>query len=412
MSRARSDYLQHRTLAGPWRLEGEPAGGFARAVVIPALAEFDSLFTTLDSLAANPPASLARTLVVVVVNQRCDAPDELRQENLQTLGRLSAYAASSPLNLGWVDAASPGLELPNRKGGVGMARKLGSDLALTQLAIDGFIAFLDADTLVQPDYLPALERHFADATAGAAVIPYCHQPGATSAQQAAIERYELYLRHYVLGLKLAGSPYAYHSIGSALAFRVAAYLRCGGMNLRSAGEDFYLLQQLAKTSGVARLQGTRVFPSARCSARVPFGTGEKVARLMEGEETAVSFYATECFQVLARWLQIVTTGLQRNGDALLQDLTETAPAAAEFLRQAGFCESWGRLQANHCRDEQRLAAFHEWFDALRTLRLIHHLSDVVWPRRQQAAALAPLLRWAGYPAEVDKLPNLLVLLRS
>jgi hypothetical protein len=32
------------------------------------------------------------------------------------------------------------------------------------------------------------------------------------------------------------------------------------MNLRRAGEDFYFLQQLAKTSGVSGLTGTEVYP--------------------------------------------------------------------------------------------------------------------------------------------------------
>jgi len=47
-------------------------------------------------------------------------------------------------------------------------------------------------------------------------------------------------------LQQAGSPYAYHTIGSAFACRAEAYIAAGGMNRRHAAEDFYFLQQLAK----------------------------------------------------------------------------------------------------------------------------------------------------------------------
>jgi Glycosyl transferase family group 2 len=406
-------YLARHGVDGPWTLREASGLGFRHAVVIPALAEQDSLFTTLDALASNSAEALAETLVTVVVNQRQDAPDAIRRENLATLRDLELYASRSPLRLAWVDAASAGRELPNSRGGVGLARKLGFDLSLARLdpSPHGFIASLDADTLVRPDYLPALARHFSQSAAGAAVIPFCHQPGTSTAQQAAITRYELYLRHYLLGLTLAGSPYAYHSIGSALAFRPAAYIKSGGMNVRQAGEDFYLLQQLQKTSGVEALAGTVVYPAARCSTRVPFGTGEKVARLMDGEQQAVTFYAADCFRALATWLQLATANLDASGEQLLEKLATTSPAAAEYLREAGFVNGWQRVQKNHPQPPQRRAAFHGWFDALRSLKMIHHLSATAHPRIDSEVALKPLLAWAGWPI-VDKPAGQLVLIRN
>lgn len=406
-------YRQTRALAGPWQLQGSFRSGLTQAVVIPALAERQSLPDCLAALSANPAALLAKTLVVVVINQRLDARETIRRENLATLADLARQAGGSALQLGWVDAASPGKELPNCRGGVGMARKLGFDLALAQLDVTphSFIASLDADTLVRPDYLPALAGHFADHPDTAAVIPYCHQPGETAAQQAAIEHYELYLRHYTLGLSLAGSPYAYHSIGSALACSPMAYLNAGGMNCRQAGEDFYLLQQLQKTAGVRHMQGTVVYPSARGSDRVPFGTGERVERLIQGDTAAVRFYAAECFRTLSAWLQLVAGNLDASGDRLLERLAEVTPTAAEFLDRAGFAASWQRLRRNHRLPAQRLRAFHTWFDALRSLRMVHHLSATTWPNVAPGAALVPLFDWAGW-STVDKPAELLVLLRG
>ncbi len=285
-------YLETRGLDGPWNIIGIEREDFTGAVVIPALAESESLFTTLQCLAQNPPDVLSDFLILVVINHRGDAPLSDKLDNEVTLRRLAAGDSFlRGLQFAWVDAASNGHELP-AKGGVGLARKIGFDLALTRLhyrQADPLLISLDADTLVRQDYLSSLRLHFQGAKVPGAVIPFCHQPGPIPEQDRAIRRYELFLRAYVLGLSRAGSPYAFHTVGSAMACRAGFYARMGGMNVRNAGEDFYFLQHLAKTGGIAQVKGTVVYPSARASKRVPFGTGRSVSRLLGKEEAAVLF---------------------------------------------------------------------------------------------------------------------------
>ena len=103
-------YLKTRGVNGPWRIEGCTGSGFAGAVVIPSLAESANLPATLLSLAANPPETLGTFLILVVVNHRPDASPEDRADNRATLDLLAGGDDSwGTLNLGWVDAASPGL---------------------------------------------------------------------------------------------------------------------------------------------------------------------------------------------------------------------------------------------------------------------------------------------------------------
>lgn len=392
MNAPRQKYLSTRALGAPWRVEGCSDGAFAAAVVIPALAESQRLFLTLDSLAANPPEELERFLILVVVNHREDAQPEQKADNRETLRLLRR--GDTPLRLGWVDAAAPGRELPAQTGGVGMARKLGLDLALPYLDGSGFLACLDADTLVQPDYLPALRRHFARAKAGGAVIPFRHQPGDSPREERAITLYELFLRHYVLGLKWAGSPYAYHTVGSAMACSVTAYLRMGGMNSRSAGEDFYFLQQLKRTAGIAQVEGCQVFPAARSSHRVPFGTGKSISRLLAEGEEAVSFYRPECFDLLGRWLSLVEGSLRLSGAQLVARAEAIHPELARFLEGYRLDRVWDRLRDNNPSDAALTQAFHGWFDGLKTVRLMHHLS-ALFPRCRPADTLPKLLARAG-----------------
>jgi hypothetical protein len=379
-------------------LAGTKRSDFSAAVVIPALAEGENLLATLASLGQNPPAELEGTLVVVVVNHRPDAEVALQQANHATLLQLSEGPIPPGLELVWIDAATPGLELPLRDGGVGMARKIGFDLALTRLDHrhpSPLLISLDADTLVRPDYLSTLRRHFAGARQGAAVLPFCHQQGATAAAQRAIDRYELYLRHYVLGLFLAGSPYAFHTVGSAIACRADAYARMGGMNRRRAGEDFYFLQQLAKTCGVATLSGTLVYPSSRSSRRTPFGTGPSVARLLAGEEDAVLFFRPETFRLLGAWLALATETRGTPGEEVLAAAGEISPILSAFLGELDLPRIWRQLQQQH-RDQGRfVAAFHTWFDGLKTLQLIHRLCASGLPKTSPENALPDLMTWAG-----------------
>ena len=342
---------------------------------------------------------LDRFLILIVVNQRADASSAETTDNLDTLKRLPFWKVQYGLsNLFWVDAASPEIELPPKQG-VGLARKIGLDLALTLLDYstdDPLLICLDADTLVQPDYLPAITRHFASTAAGGASIPYRHRPASDQAGQSAIDRYELFLRTYVLGLKLAGSPYAFHTVGSAMACRASVYVAIGGMNRRLAGEDFYFLQQVHKTSGVVQLTGTIVHPSSRSSHRVPFGTGRSVGDMLTDGEQRLLFYQPAVFSVVGEWLECVAKNSEADVSELLSRAVGISPALHEFLEQAGFMDSWDNLKKNNRESKRLMTAFHGWFDAFRTMRLIHKLSDKAYPRITPEGAVAPLLERAGH----------------
>jgi hypothetical protein len=384
-------------------------------VVIPSLAESKRLFDTLAGLAANPSDSLGKFLVIVVVNHRQDAPEADKRDNLLTLDRLEKlHQTGGDLRLAWVDAASPGLEFPLREGGVGLARKIGMDLALECLheaTPDPILVCLDADTLVQPDYLPALLGHFARTEAGGAVIPFSHQPGDGPKEEEAIIFYELYLRSYVLGLSMAGSPYAFHTVGSAMACRASGYAKAGGMNKRLAGEDFYFLQQLKKTSKVEQLRGTMVHPSPRPSHRVPFGTGRTVSKVLSGESDAITFYQPVCYRLLAAWLDLVTHSLHSNGKEIMNQARSLSPHLADYLETQRFAASWDRLRSTHRTEPSLLKAFHDWFDAFRTMQLIHHLSATAFPRGRANDSLPQLLAWGGLEPATEPLRQLEILRR-
>ena len=379
--------------------------GAEQAVVIPALAERDSLFRTLAGIARNPCSDLQRTLVICVVNNHRPplASDGEIIDNQKTLRILQSLVfgrsadqdlpagvrddleqiAGSDLRLAFIDASSPGLEIPDRDGGVGTARKIGMDAALRILdaraAGGGVICCLDADTLVEDNYLSAFRSHFAGTGDPAAVSAYAHQKPDDPLLLAAICCYEIFLRSYVIGLSYAGSPYAFHSIGSTMACTADGYTRVRGMNRRRAAEDFHFLNKLAKTGKIGTMTETTVFPSSRSSGRVPFGTGKSVLRFLAGGTDEYRLYDPRIFVILKEWLAAMETDPDRDPETILCGADRIHARLGEYLRLSRFAADWAVIRRNS-RDTGHLRRqFHVWFDGLKTLRLVHHLSRSDFP---------------------------------
>ena len=363
--------------------------------MIPALAESKHLFTTLASLGKNPRAELERTLVLCVVNNApldsVSAKDVA--DNRKTLERLRGLADSDEngLRVGYVDASTPGLEMPGKTAGVGLARKIGMYLALGVFVYGTnrptIIASLDADTLVEPAYLSAVRKAFERDDVTAAVVSFAHQAAERADEQSAICCYELFLRYYVLGLRYAGSPYAFHSIGSTMVCTAGTYAAVRGMNTRRAGEDFYFLDKLAKTGRMKRITATTVHPSARASERVPFGTGKRVIRFTGGEKNEYLLYDPRCFGVLKEWLSHMSSCTDQDTETILARAGKIHPTLGEFLRSRRFGEVWPRLVDNsgdqaHLRDH-----FARWFDGFETFKLIRYLTTARFPLVNMFAAL-------------------------
>ncbi|MCD6527210.1 MAG: glycosyltransferase family 2 protein [Desulfuromonas sp.] len=392
MSQSLDRYLRQRQLDGPWHIEGDLKDGCRGVVIIPSLGEGEQLWATLNGLAANALEQLRSFLVVVIINGRPDSNGELLKQNELDLAELRSGRCFGALQMVWIDAGTAQKQLPGKRGGVGMARKIAGDLILPYLQDDGLMIHLDADTLVDKHYLQAITNSFLNAKHGAAVIPYCHQSGADAGQSAAMVQYELYLRSHVLGLQLAASPYAYHCIGSTMVCTRQAYIKAGGMNCRLAGEDFYFMQQLTKTSGTGFVTGTVVRPAARISERTPFGTGQVVRELSANRKASQLFYAPQCYGVLEDWLTLVRNGRKLSADELIRQAEPISPALVEFLDQEQFQVIWERLRKTHQQAARRQRAFDEWFDALKTMRCIHYLSAHAYPMAGAEQHVPPLLQ--------------------
>lgn len=328
-------------------------GEFNTCVVIPCYNENETLGATLNSLKESAEYSAAKVAVLVVVNYPAGGEEA---DSLKLFRRINACEFTSPPCFA--------IYAPGLKGGVGEARKIGMDSFLQSLPVEkapyALICSMDGDTLVDKSYFKEVEHFINTHDCGGVSIGLRHYQACDVEQEKAIRAYEAYLERYAARLKYCSSPYAFHTVGSAFAVRGEAYMKCGGMKVRQAGEDFYFLQEIAKTSGVQVLEKTLVFPSPRISARTPFGTGQAVRDIMKGE--ALKEVSDGAFERLKKLLECVTL---ENMDTLAPEFPER-----EFLEKEKFFKVWPGIRQNTPKD-QLCRAFHTWFDGLKTLRFLH-----------------------------------------
>ncbi len=421
-----NDYFTKYAAGPPWTLQSGNLEGVDQVVVIPAYAEKDLLFTTLASLAANSDTELKKTLILCVINNKTDAPAADKDNNRQTLDILNALIsrqsfpefqpaddllftikkiAERPVRLGCIDASTPGLEIPARTGGVGMARKIGMDMALHVLKSSvnepRLMISLDADTIVGPDYLMSVRKAMSSGKAQTGIVSYEHRMPEDETGKRAICLYEIFLRYWMLGLQYARSPYAFHSTGSTIVTKADAYLAVRGMNRREAGEDFYFLNKLAKIGPIHRIRETVVYPSARISTRVPFGTGAAVEKISRDDNSGNDLYDPRVFSILKKWLDLMSQSFNLSASRILDMARDIDPGLESFLTLRGFPLVWPKIRGNVKDHKTCERQFHGWFDGFQTLKLVNYLTADFYPKVSMISALKGILEMSDMKYSVS-----------
>lgn len=237
-------------------------------IAIPAKAEFDELPACIRKLNASILSSGKgkNVRVAVVLNQGLNDTKATYDNNLATCEFLRAYQSEFIGHLYIIDAFNQPIE----KGGVGAARARAVEALLPHLRQDDdIIASLDADTWVDENYIHHIFQ-LPKSRLAAYTFNFSHRENEHSS---AMAFYELYLHYFSTGLAFALSPFAYISIGSALACTRALYEISRGFPQKDATEDFHFLNKLRKLAPVVYRSEIKVYPSSRASQRVYLGTG-------------------------------------------------------------------------------------------------------------------------------------------
>lgn len=332
-------------------------------LVIPAFDEdFERFRQQLEALAAED------LLIIVVVNApaNADGPALVRTEELHQQLQQQMFP-----HVLVIDHVSQGRKL-NPKQGVGLARKIGCDIALALLHLgrvrSPWILQSDADVAFPNGYTLLQQDAFKDDGAGAKIFPHRHYSNDPTLNFAA-QLYDQHMSHYVAGLAAAGSRYAHHSLGSTIALHAQTYAAVRGYPRRSAGEDFYLLNKIRKIARIDRLPEPTLEIEARLSTRVPFGTGPALRQIIQNlaedpsGRTYLSYHP-KCFLLLGRAIETLEKWAVESSTVLDEDISRRLTALG-FQR---FVENLGKQNPS---SNQRLKSAHDWFDGLKTLQFVH-----------------------------------------
>jgi hypothetical protein len=400
-------YLQKYSL-GNWVLESNDQNEIDNVIVIPVISEYDNLRKLLSSLLKNNNKYFNKTAVITVVNNFHDSSEEIKLDNKKSLNFLRAIISKSSsedsliseikksnLNINLIDASSMGFEMPSKIGGVGLARKIGMDAALKIFNYKSdskkILICLDADCTTDSKYLTTIVNEFTNRNLSAATVNFQHNIEEDLITAPAIICYEIFLHYYVLGLKYACSPFAFHTVGSTIICDFESYIKVEGMNKRKAAEDFYFLEKLAKNYRIEKINSTAVYPSSRSSWRVPFGTGQRVGRFLSNRQHEYLLYDPVCFVILKAWLEVFNTNEINTSAEYLNFAEKIHPELSNFLIQQKFENDWNKILKNSTKPEQLAKQKHKWFDGFKTLKLIHYLRDKSFPQIAMFEALNGML---------------------
>lgn len=387
-------------------------------VVIPCYNEPDIL-TTLNSLAACYPPR-AEVSVMVVINDSEDSPQEAVAQNITTSDCIADWQLQNQ-DLFFEVQRIVAPALPRKWAGVGWARKIGMDHAVRQLINnsypDGIIVSFDADSTVLPNYLQTIEIAFCENPLFNFFTVYFEHPydghQLSASNREGIIRYELHMRYYRNAMQWSGYPHAIHTVGSSFALKATAYVKQGGMNRRKAGEDFYFLHKLVLLGQYGHINSTTVFPAARQSDRVPFGTGAAIKKWSEGISELKSTYSLEAFNNLKPLFQHATQFWQMEPAGVINVFAGLHPTLQSFCAAAQTIDEILELR-NNCSNtkvfEKRIFHLLNAFWILKYLNCAH---ETCYTRASLETEPIILLQNLGIQTEYNvSLENLLEIFRN
>jgi len=329
-------------------------------IALPVMNEMEGLPAFMDALAKQ---SVQDYHLVVCINQpdhwwHDPAKKPICEDNQLAL---KYFKSCNDSRITLIDKTTEGQGWTGKKHGIGWARKVIMDTIAAGAGPDDIILSLDADTLFNPAYLESiLENRHRLLQADAISVPYYHRLTGDESIDRAMLRYEIYMRAFVINLWRIKSPYSLTALGSAIALPVRAYKSIGGMTPKLSGEDFYFLQKLVKTGTVVHWNAEKVYPAARLSNRVFFGTGPALLKGIEGDWESYPVYKMSWFDGIRETYLLFDELFEKDIETPLDD----------FLLNAFGKFPWAELRANFKTKKHFIRACHEKIDGLRLLQYL------------------------------------------
>ncbi len=346
--------------------------GLRYIACIPACNE-QSLIPVLNSIQQCPRDDSFG--VVIVINASENADPNIKQINLNAFVELQQYFQTNTL---WFPVyVELHNQLPAKKAGVGLARKIAMDKACTFFNGDlksHYLMCVDADCEVKNNWINNIVDFFdSNKNIQAASVYFEHPLPDDEILKKAIVLYELHLRYLKQALQFCHFPWYFHTVGSSMALRAQTYINSGGMNTRQAGEDYYFLHKLMPL-GFGEINDTTVYPQTRYSDRVPFGTGRSMLEFKEKPEIL-----TYNFNIFKKLKNLFFAIHHQTIEGLKIAEIVDSQALQNFLEIEHFHDAVLDAISNTSNAEKAKERLWKWFSGFRIIKCLHFLRDAGLP---------------------------------
>jgi hypothetical protein len=342
-------------------------------VVIPCYKEPD-IIRTIQSLFVCERGDFPVEIIVVVNSYQIDT-EEVVEINRKSYREVSGFAHKhntgnfffTPL---WIE------QIPGHQTGAGIPRKWGMDEAIRHFHgnTSEIIVSLDADCLVEKNYLTEIYRNFKQYHLNSATIqfhhPVEHLDESDPLRQVTVS-YENYMRYYRAALEFCGYPYPFYTIGSAFAVTAETYLKVGGMGKQQSGEDFYFLQKVFPLGETRFIDTTCVYPEARVSDRVPFGTGPALQKMLERNQLVKYSYQVESFKTLKLFFNKIDSFFKKPDEAIESLLCDLPKYLLLFLQEDDFLWKMQEINRHTASLPNFSKRFFNYFNAFKILKYLN-----------------------------------------
>ena len=260
------------------------------------------------------------------------------------------------------DCSSKGSGWKANHYGVGWARKTVMD-AISQVAKpDNIVITIDADTEIYSGYLEAVRQAITSNPDKIALsVPYYHKLTGDETTDRQILRYEIYMRYYALNMWRINNPYKFTAVGSAMALPLSSYRKVGGITPHKSGEDFYFMQKLRKSGEINHWCEEKVYPAARYSDRVFFGTGPAMIKGRGGDWSSYPIYDYRSFDLVEETFNLFSELFEKDivtpMDSFIRDIFKNK-------------NIWQPLRENYKTTKQFASACEKKIDGLRILQFL------------------------------------------
>ena len=175
-----------------------------------------------------------------------------------------------------------------------------------------------------------------------------------------------------------------------MAVRADAYVKQGGMNRRQAGEDFYFLHKLTKLGQLPEISDAYVYPSARVSNRVPFGTGAAMGKWMNFTDDLALTYRFDAFLDMKQFFDRVGEFYKVSPIQYAEILSSLPFTIEQYLSSVLFYEKLSEINQNSSTPEAFRKRFFQTFDAFQVLKFLNQVHEQHYSTQNLYEAISQL----------------------